>query len=503
MSGAAVAAVDLGATSGRVIVGRLRRDKLSLRPVARFGNEPVRVADGLHWNILELYRNVLDGLARAERDDPGALASAGIDSWAVDYGLLRRGRLIATPYHYRDERRCADGAARVHARVTPGELYERTGLQHLPFTTIYQLACEDGLLEAADRIALIPDLLGYWLTGSVVAERTNASTTGLLGARTREWDTGLASRAGIPAGLLPPLTDPGTQIGVAREAVGRPLPLVAVGSHDTASAVVAVPGTGRDFGYISCGTWGLAGLELEEPVLTAGARDANFTNEGGVDGRVRFLRNVMGLWLLSESIRAWNRSSTSGQRSGELESLLDAAAEVRGPVPLFDVDDPRFLPPGDIPARIDAWFAERGERPPGSRPEYVRSIVFSLARAFGDTVAEAARLSGHAVSVIHLVGGGARNALLCQATADRSGLPVLAGPVEATAIGNILVQLRAHGAVTGGLDAMRALVATTFPPTRYEPRGRSRGRLGEVIGMSSGTFSGTSLGRSRDVGDRP
>jgi rhamnulokinase len=471
---ATVAAVDLGATSGRVIVGRVGKDQLSIRHVARFPNEPVRIADGLHWNILELYRSVLAGLARAEREHPGAIASIGIDSWAVDYGLLRRGRLIGTPYHYRDER-SGDGVARVHGRVGPEELYERTGVQHLPFNTIYQLACEGGLLDAADRIALIPDLLGYWLTGAEVAERTNASTTGLLGARTRDWDAELAERAGIPARLLPPLVDPGAEIGRTLQPVteqfGRALKLVSVGSHDTASAVVAIPNPGRDFAYISCGTWGLAGVELDKPVLTESAREANFTNEGGVDGRVRFLRNVMGLWLLSESIRAWDRPATASQRSSELERLLDAAAQVPGPVPVFDVNDPRFLASGDIPVRIAEWFAERGEQPPQTRPEYVRSIVESLAQAFADAVADAARLSGQAVSVIHIVGGGAQNVLLCQATADRSGLPVLAGPVEATAIGNILVQARAQGAVTGGLESMRSLVSVTFRSARYEPRG--------------------------------
>jgi rhamnulokinase len=494
VSGASVAAVDLGATSGRVIVGRVSAGRggpgeLSLRHVARFGNEPVRVADGLHWNILELYRNVLSALARAEREDPGALSSVGIDSWAVDYGLLRQGRLLGAPYHYRDERRCADGVSRVHDAVTPDEppvspreLFERTGLQYLPFNTIYQLATEGALLDVADRIALIPDLLGYWLTGAIAGERTNASTTGLLGAKTREWDTELAARAGIPAGLLPPLIDAGDEIGFTvpsvTEQIGRSLKVVAVGSHDTASAVVAVPNPGRDFAYISCGTWGLAGLELDKPVLTEDAREANFTNEGGVDGRIRFLRNVMGLWLLSESIRAWDRQASSSQRSSELEQLLDAAARVPGPIPVFDVDDPRFLLPGDIPARIDAWFAGHdasgsrpGARPPRTKPEYVRSIVESLAQAFAGTVADAARLSGHAISVIHLVGGGAQNALLCQATADRSGLPVLAGPVEATAIGNILVQARAQGAISGGLESLRSLVSVTFSPTRYMPTG--------------------------------
>ena len=461
----AFAAVDLGAASGRVITGRVAPGGLELREAARFGNEPVALPDGLHWDIAGLYRSVVDGLAAAERADPGTIASAGIDSWAVDYGLLRDGRLLGLPYHYRDGR-CAGGVARVHAKVSPAELYERTGLAHLPFNTLYQLAADDGLLDAADTVALIPDLLGYWLTGTVTAERTNASTTGLLAAATREWDTGLAGRAGVPARLLPPLTDPGTPAGRTRDAVsqrvGRPLSVVTVGSHDTASAVAAVPAAGRDFAYISCGTWGLVGLELDEPVLTPAARAANFTNEGGVDGRTRFLRNVTGLWLLSQSLRSWDEPGLTG--------LLEAAAAVPGPVPLFDVDDPRFLAPGDIPARIDAWFAERDAKGPRTRPEYARSIVESLAQAFAGTVAEAARLAGRTPGVIHLVGGGARNALLCQATADRSGLPVLAGPAETTAIGNILVQARASGAVAGGLEDLRALVAAAFPPRRYEPR---------------------------------
>src|ERR1700749_2414747 len=250
------------------------------------------------------------------------------------------------------------------------------------------------------------------------------------------------------------------------EEVGRSLRVTPVASNDPAPAVVAIPNPGRDFAYIWCGTWGLAGLELDQPVLTDSAREANFTNEGGVDGRTRFLRNVMGLWLLSEAVRASERPATSSQRSSERGQLLDAAGQVPGPVPVFDVDDPRFLGPGDIPARIDAWFAEHGAPGPQSKPEYVRTIVESLAQAFASTVASAARLSGHPVSVIHLVGGGAQNALLCQATADRSGLPALAGPVEATAIGNLLVQARAQGAITGGLEALRSLVSVTFSPTR-------------------------------------
>lgn len=473
MSGGSVAAVDLGATSGRVILGQFEDGRVRMRHIARFSNEPVRTADGLHWNLLELHRQLLGGLAAAERHAPGAVRSIGIDSWAVDYGLMRKGRLLGLPFHYRDDRNGA-GVTAVHERIGPAELYRRNGLQHLPFNTIFQLAAEGDFLGLADRMLLVPDLLAHWLTGAEYAERTNASTTGLLDPLSREWDASLAQRAGIPARLLPPLIDAGTPLGPLlpgpAATVGRAVEVVAVGSHDTASAVVAVPSRGRDFAYISCGTWGLAGLELDRPVMTQAAREANFTNEGGVDGRTRFLRNVMGLWLLSESMRAWESGETPEQRSSSLQELLDAASRVDGPVPVFDVNDPAFLPPGDIPGRIAGWCREHGERVPESRPQIVRSIIESLARAFAETVREAGRIADHEISVIHMVGGGSQNALLCQATADRSGLPVLAGPAEATALGNILVQARAAGLAPEDLTSMRALVADAFPVTRYEPR---------------------------------
>ena len=483
--GGAVAAVDLGATSGRVVVGTFepagrgaaagRGARLSLKHVARFPNDPVRTPDGLHWDLLGLYRGVLAGLAQAEREQPGELVSVGVDSWAVDYALLRGGAVLGIPYHYRDERTAA-GVEAVHSVVGPSDLYARNGLQHLPFNTVFQLAVDRarGLLDVTDQVLLVPDLLTYWLTGEAGAERTNASTTGLLDVRTGEWDRELAALVGVPARVLPPLVEPGSGRGVlsreVADVVGRALPVTAVGSHDTASAVVAVPATDRDVAYVSCGTWGLVGLELDAPVLTEEARVAGFTNEGGVDGRVRFLHNVMGLWLLSESIRSWDRAATPAQQSSTLQSLLAAAADVTGPVPVFDVDDARFLAPGDLPARIAGWFDERGLAAPSSRPALVRSIVESLAQAFADAVATAARLAGRPVRAVHVVGGGAQNMLLCQALADRSGLPVLAGPVEATAIGNVLVQARAHGLVSGDLESLRAVVVESFPPVRYETR---------------------------------
>ncbi|UOQ60482.1 rhamnulokinase [Leucobacter rhizosphaerae] len=469
----AVAAVDLGATSGRVIVGRLEDGVLQTRHIARFANDPVHTPDGMHWNLLELYRQVTLGLAAAEREAPGEIASVGIDSWAVDYGLFRGDRLLGTPYHYRDARNEA-GVAAVHQLVSAEELYARNGLQHLTFNTLFQLATEGEMLAFADRLLLVPDLLNFWLTGAQVAERTNASTTGLLDARTGEWDLELAARLGIPAGLLPRLVDAGTPIGtlsadVART-VGRALDVVAVGSHDTASAVVAIPNSGRDFAYISCGTWGLVGLELDAPVLTDDARRANFTNEGGVDGRTRFLHNVMGLWLLSESLRHWEPGATDAQRSSLLGELLAEAARVPSDVPVFDVNDPAFLPAGDIPERIRSWYRRRGERVPETRAEVVRCIIESLAEAFAEAVREASRLADHDVSVIHLVGGGSQNTLLCQATANRSGLRVVAGPTEATAMGNLLIQARALGQLAPELGAVREVVTRSSHVIEYLPR---------------------------------
>ncbi|WP_061017696.1 rhamnulokinase [Microbacterium sp. CCH5-D1] len=469
MSVRAVAAVDLGATSGRVMIGRIGEGRLELELVSRFPNGPVEREDGLHWNFDALYAHVVDGLAEAVRREP-TIESIGIDSWAVDYGLLADGVLLAEPFHYRDSR-TAQGVAEVHAIVPFSELYARNGLQFLPFNTLYQYRVDERM-TAADTVLLVPDLVAFLLTGASVAERTNASTTGLLSIDDGDWDTDLATRIGIPPRLLPPLVDPGAVIGSLRpelaELVGKALPVIAVGSHDTASAVVAVPMTSPSAAYISCGTWGLVGLELAEPVLTDAAREANFTHELGVDGRYRFLHNVTGLWLLSESVRAWE--AQDGARI-HLTELLAEAAAVSDDVPLFDANDPSLSAPGDMPSRIATLVEASGASAPTERAVFTRSIVESIAAAFAETVRAASDLSGREVDVIHLVGGGSLNALLCQAIADRSALPVLAGPVEATALGNVLVQARALGAAVTDLEGLRELVAATHPVRRFEPRG--------------------------------
>lgn len=464
-----VAAVDLGASGGRVMLGRVGPDKLRIEPVARFDNDPVRTPDGLHWNILELYRRALAGLADAARACSD-LASVGIDSWAVDYGLLRAGALLGVPYHYRDERTRA-GVDDVHALIDPGELYRLNGLQHLPFNTLFQLAADrrSGLLGIADRLLLLPDLLAHWLTGVEATERTNASTTGLLDPRAGTWRPDVLDRLGIDRSLFAPLVSPGERIGATTADLPEParsLPVTAVGSHDTASAVVAVPAEDEAFAYISCGTWSLVGVELEQPILSEESRTAGFTNERGVDDRVRYLHNVMGLWLLSQSLERWRRDDPRV----DLDDLLAQAADVpSGRVPVFDTDDERFLPPGDMPARITAWLREHDQPVPATRAEFVRCILDSLAEAYARTITTAEKLTGRSVAVVHLVGGGCRNDLLCRLTAARTGRRVVAGPVEATATGNVLVQARAAGLIHGGLDALRALVARTHELRTYHP----------------------------------
>jgi rhamnulokinase len=468
-----VAAVDLGASSGRVMVGRVGPATLELTEVRRFPNDPVRTPDGLHWDVLRLYHEVLAGLREIARSGDSPV-SVGVDSWGVDHGLLDgEGRLLGEPYHYRDDRTAAS-IEPVHEVISRADLYGRTGLQYLPFNTIYQLAAARGTaaFENARTMLLIPDLLGYWLSGVQAAEVTNASTTSLLDVRRRTWDTDLIESLSFPTSLFAPLRAPGDVIGPLRDDIrhdtgvsGKTL-LTVVGSHDTASAVVGVPAGDVPFAYIACGTWSLVGVELAEPVLTEESRAANFTNEGGVDGRIRYLRNVMGLWLLQESLRTWELEGTPE----DLTAILAAAGELPSGGPVIDPDDPSFLPPGDMPARIAGACARLDRPAPRDRVALVRCILDSLADAFARTVRDAARLSGHPVEVVHLVGGGARNTLLCQLTADASGLPVEAGPVEATALGNVLVQARTSGLLAGDLETLRALVRATQEVRRYEPR---------------------------------
>lgn len=482
-----VAAIDLGATSGRVMLGELRDGEVKLETVHRFGNGPVplseleqdvdAVADALVWDIDQLWHDIRRGLALAFERRPD-IASIGVDSWAVDYALLCGDERLGAVRHYRDPRNAA-AVPRLERVFSREDLFRRNGLQFLPFNTVYQLEAERGAsrLAEADTLLLVPDYIAWRLTGERGAERTNASTTGLLNVSTGEWDPDLTRHLGVE-GKLPRVVEPGETVGgllpslVSEFGAACPVAVTAVASHDTASAVAAVPLSSPRSAYVSCGTWGLVGVELPGPIVTEAAREAAFTNEIGIDGTVRFLKNVTGTWLISESIRYWNETGASSSSSPvTLESLLPAAEALPAPSVLIEAADGRFLAPGDLPDRIASAVVEAGGRPPRTQAETVRLVLESLATSFAAEVAAAAAQGGFVPDAIHIVGGGSQGELLCQLTADRSGLPVVAGPVECTALGNVIVQLRALAASPWSLAQMRDLVRSSVELRRYEPRG--------------------------------
>jgi rhamnulokinase len=469
-------AVDLGASSGRVLLGRIGPDELDARIVHRFDNEPVTVDGRLSWDLDALWNGVLTGIQRAAAKLGAAgtagIDSVGIDSWGVDYGLLdESGTLIAPPAHYRDGR-TTGVMERVRSELGDEEIYQTTGVQFMPFNTVYQLLAErpDDLDRAATML-MIPDLLCHRLTGTVGAERTNASTSQLYDVSERDWAAGLVDKLGLPRRILPPLRDPGAVLGpVLPEVssglgVGDRLRVTSVASHDTASAVAAVPAEGERYAYISCGTWSLVGVELPAPVLSRSGREANFTNEVGVDGTIRYLRNVMGLWLLQESLRQWLQED--GDRV-DLRGVLAAAADEPPLRCVVDAESQEFLAPDDMPAQIRAHCRRAGQPEPGTRAEVARCVLDSLALAHARNVSLAQDLAGHPVEVVHVVGGGSQSELLCQLTADACGLPVVAGPTEATALGNLVVQARAYGVVNSRAEG-RALVRRTHRLRRFEP----------------------------------
>ncbi len=479
--GTAYIAVDLGAESGRVFLGGFDGDRLSFEEVHRFPNLPVRLPDGLHWDVLRLYRDVKDGIARAVSRAGGRVESVGIDSWAVDFGLLDRdGTLVAEPWHYRDAR--TEGMMeRAFSRVPREEIYSTTGIQFMPINTLYQLLSMEGTaaLQRAERLLMIPDLLAYWLSGTTTGERTNATTTQLFDVRRRAWAVDLMRRLGVPERIFPEVIEPGTKLGPTlgevSEELGACLEVTAVASHDTASAVVAVPAEGSDFAYVSSGTWSLVGLELSEPVLTEDAMRANFTNEGGFGHTTRFLRNVMGLWILQECRRHWSRQGADVSYEG----LMQAAELAPSLARLIDPDDPAFLPPGNMPARVRDYCARTGQSAPESPAELARCVLESLALRYRWVIERAQQLTGRCVSTVHVVGGGANNALLCRMTADATGLPVRAGPAEATALGNLLVQAHARGRV-GSLEEMREVVRRSARVVAYEPGPEARDEWDEA-----------------------
>ena len=486
-------AIDLGAESGRALLGRFDGEQVTLEEIHRFPNEPVQLVDGLYWDVLSIFREVKRGLAKAAAAEVGRLESVGVDSWAVDFALLdREGALVSNPLNHRDPR--TEGMVeKAFERVPKEEIYETTGIQFIRINTLYQLLAMQGspLLEAAESLLLIPDLINYWLTGEKACEFTNATTTQLYGLEAGGWAQDLLQRMSLPVDVFPKIVPPATELGsllpeVAEEVgLGTQLPVVAVASHDTASAVVAVPAEGESFAYVSSGTWSLVGVETPQPVVTQEAMDANFTNEGGFGGRTRFLKNVMGLWLLQECRRVW---AQEGQEYS-YEELARLAEEAPASGPLVDPDHPSFLAPGDMPSRIRRFCEATDQRPPEELGQVARCIFESLALKYQWVVAQAGEIAGRSVEAVHIVGGGSQNSLLCQLTADATRLPVLAGPVEATALGNVMVQAYARGYVES-LEEIRAVVRRSTDINRYTPGGgvdkwdELRGKFSSVMNAS-------------------
>lgn len=470
----AIAAIDLGASSGRVVAGHRSPERLTMRLVHRFANVPVRAAGLLQWDVLALYRGMLDGLRLAEAAI-GPLDSVGVNGWGVDYGLLDgNGQLLGNPAHYRDSRTGPAYSAAVGTLGASG-LYDATGTALHQFNTVFQLLTDraSGRLAAASSALLVPDLMTYWLCGAAGTELTNASTTGLLDARTRDWSAALATRLELPPGLFPPMRWPGQVAGtmqpdVAADAGLGSLPqVVTVPSHDTAAAVAGIPaGPGR-FAYVCTGTWALVGLELPEPVITPATLAAKFTNEAGADGSIRFLRNVTGFWLLQECMRDWH---ARGQ-SADVYELTRAAGAVPPLRALIDVQAEDMAAPGDMPRRIVQACLRTSGVAIATPAEITRCILDSMAIAIRHALQDALRLSDSAVDVVHVVGGATADALFCQLIADACQLPVLAGPTEAATWGNAIYQARALGAISGPAAAARAIIRQAEPPASYAVRG--------------------------------
>jgi rhamnulokinase len=465
-----VAAVDLGAESGRVMLARFDGQQLYLEEIHRFANRSVLLRGNRFWNIVGLWDEILVGLQKARRV-AGSLDSIGVDSWAVDYGLVdEHGLLLGQPFHYRDHR--TDGIMeQVFTHLSREDIYARTGIQFLPFNTLYQLYAhqqfQSGALSSAHRLLMIPDLLHSWLGGSLVSERTNATTTQFWDPSLGQWTTDLLDQLGIPTSMLPSVVEAGSVLGTVlpelRGELGNAR-VIAPATHDTGSAIVAAPvAQAGDWGYISSGTWSLVGVELPQPVRTADALAANFTNEGGVFGTTRFLKNVMGLWLLQECQRQW----MSHGHATDYDTLLADVDGVSAFQSLIDPDDARFLAPSDMPAEINAYLVEHGQKRLQAPAAFARCIMESLVLRYCEAFHQIDQLTGTTLKRIHVLGGGSRNARLNQWLADALGLPVIAGPVEATAYGNALMQLVGLGDLSSLADvrAIAQHVSTqTFLP---------------------------------------
>ena len=456
-----VLSVDLGAESGRVMAVKFNGRSLQQEELHRFPNTTVTVNGTLHWDFLALWRNVQIGIEKGKALNP---ASIGVDTWGVDFGLLdKQGNLIGNPVHYRDSR--TDGMmARVFDSVPRAEIFAQTGIQFMQINTLYQLmslvANQSPALDIADTLLMAPDLLNYWLTGRKVSELSIASTSQMFNPQTGSWATDLLNKLNIPHNILPEIVPSGTHLG---DYDG--IPVIAPAGHDTGSAVAAVPTTTADFAYLSSGTWSLFGLELPQPVISDAALAENITNEGGVYDTVRLLKNLMGMWLLQQSRAAW-----AAQKEPFSYAELVGKAQKAQPFRSFiNVNDPLFIKHGDMPDRIQSFCRQTGQPVPNSKGEIVRTILESLAMGYRDSLAQITAVSPQQVDVIHIVGGGTQNKLLNQMTANATGLPVVTGPIEATVIGNAIVQLITLGEIAN-LEQGRAIVANMAELQRYEPQ---------------------------------
>lgn len=465
MPGKTVLAIDLGAESGRVVAVHFDGQQLALEELHRFPNLPVAVNDTLHWDVICLWGEVQAGIEKGKRFQP---ASLGLDAWGVDFGLLdRQGKLIGNPVHYRDVR-TAGMMEIAFSRVPREEIFTQTGIQFMPINTLYQLLSlvesKSPHLQIADTFMTVPDLFNYWLTGEKACEFSNATTTQLFNPTTASWAIDLMDSLGVPSRIFPHIIPPGTRLGISAG-----IPVIAPACHDTGSAVAAVPAQGTDFAYISSGTWSLVGLEVPEPILTREALAANLTNEGGVYGTFRLLKNVMGLWILQQCRAAWE----SAGKDYSYTELVDMAQHVEPLVSVFDPDHPDFLTPGDHPQRIRDLCRRTNQLVPETPASVVRSVLESLALAYRRVLESVCAVAGRRISVLHIVGGGSQNQLLNQMTADATGLPVISGPVEATLFGNALLQLVTLGEISD-LNQGRQILAGLAELKRYEPQGSQK-----------------------------
>ena len=465
-----VLAFDFGASSGRAMIGAVENGRLTVTEVHRFSNDPVAVGGVTYWDILRLWFEVKEGIRRALREGP--VDAIGIDTWGVDFALLdKNGEMLQAPVHYRDER-TVGMPEEVAKTVSPSELYRRTGTQFMRINTLYQLVYlkknRPELLAQSDKMLFIPDLFAYFLTGETRAERTVASTSNFFDPRTRDFDRELLGKLGIPDRILPPLIEPGDIYGTLSPALAQEfgcgrIPVLAVCTHDTASAVFAAPGKG-EFAYISCGTWSLFGTELNAPLINEKSEAARYTNEGGYAGTVRFLKNIMGLWLIQESRRQWIRE-------GQNVSFADLEREALASRPFacfIDCDAPEFETAGNLPERVRAFCRKTGQYVPETRGEVMRCIYESLAMKYRQNLRALSGVTGRDFPVLHMVGGGIKDTLLCRMSANATGIPVIAGPAEATAMGNIAVQLIALGEIPDWATARR-IIRDTADAVRYEP----------------------------------